>query len=174
MSICGVGASGIADDGTAGITAERAVAAAREAVSGSCASRLHDNPRKATPRTSRRPAPIKPNCIHSPVLRAGAGRRELPKRQIGSGRTPLGSLLVRSFLLADPPNQRQQAASLIIDSFSRLDAREGPLETEMSHFAHPGGRRSAMKSGDLPVLAGLSEYRRPALRNRYIRVGDRC
>ena len=63
-SICGVGASGIADGGTEAVAGAVGLA--------SCASRQHDKPRKATPKTSRTAAPTKPECIHSPLLRVGA------------------------------------------------------------------------------------------------------
>jgi hypothetical protein len=70
----------------------------------------------ATPKTSRAPAPTKPKRIHSPILRVGVGRRELPEKGPSDG-TPLGSFQSAKTLV-----QRQRAASLIINNFFYLDA----------------------------------------------------
>jgi hypothetical protein len=121
-----VGSSGIADDGT--------TADAGRAEPGSCATNPDDKPKMATPKTSRAPAPTKTDRIHSPVLRVGVGRRELPKRQIGWGKRRSDLSLLP--LSAKTPTQCQQAASLIIDNSCSLDAWARLLDTKMSHPRH--------------------------------------
>jgi hypothetical protein len=141
------------------------VAATLGARLGSCASKLHDKPRKATPKTSRttaptlapKAAPIKPDCIHSPVLRAGAGRHELPKRQIGSGER------CSDHYLSDCSCQiafvwrsaKSKAVCRLFDyrQFHMIRRMGGPAGHRNVPFPARRKWQKRAESGDLPVLS---------------------